>query len=1235
MVLCCATSFSAPLWASEKWPDPVLYFSDPNLTQDKTGGGVYYVYHVATQKFMNCGSWKHSGWKSELLVADKGLAVTLTWGQDYELSRHDPSAQDYNAAYGWRMSTMEGFTDKNFHELYLYSGQCICVDHNRQGHMLWKIMKQDDGSYRIKIADEDPLYGAKSSYANALIGVGENDFGVNPLIIPGTAESENAGFDWKFVEKDKYEAYMAKKDLQVQLDAADAAGFTDVSEYSALYNSEDAKEEDVLRAVEGLKAAILDFKYSSASESSPIDMTELISQPSFDQSTEGWVTARDATASGVQDNFTRKTGDEVLSADGKECVNFFERWVPSSSGNQPNWSITQDLTGLMDGKYRLGAYIMTNVLASGDVTGPKGRFLMAKTLAGEVRKEADVAAVENPDDNNGYFAPYTVDFSVIGGTATIGMVVENANSNWTAVDNFTLQYLGKAEAVTTRNLLEQNIADAEAKFAEYTSAQERFSNMGQQKYEETIKSAKEAAANMQLDDEALFGMIKTVQLRMDSLALDIAAYKKLDEKRAELTAEYAAEYEEQGYSLPSYENFLDELDGSFTEKTFDPNDVDSIQPRADRILRQAVMESMKSPDGLRDVTNLLTNPRFDNGLTGWTKSGANTGDFKANNGAVELWNGKGGEVVVSQELEGLPEGSYKVSMQGYYCPSSQDKNNWKENWGQEGDTSNDILGYLIANDAEVKLHHPMDHPISEEEKEGLTGNFEEITWDESHSGMYWTRDVPAANSMMNKYPTFQLNEATCYVGGDGKLRVGIKLDGQDISWDASWIVMDNFRVEYLGAENMSGAAASLNALIAQATEVLNKKEVLTTQEALDALSAAIESANAAAEGELTLEIYTRQVEALNAAIKGSQEAIGAATALEAKNGIHDTKFQAGSEDVESYEKYSGTDGYEELEGVVLEILTITDGNGIFASMAQIDDYNVRLDRAYSKMMSDGIVFTTASIDTPVDATSLIINPGFQKRTYDESAGDWKDEASADGWTATGGAATGGLNYEIYNDSCEIHQTIYNMPAGYYRLEYNGFYRAGGYMDAAVARRDNNGNETLNAEVFLEGKETRWANKLASIFDNVKEYKYSDEDVVLPDSLFTDMTDLLYHCIVNNVDGANAAFEAGAYEGNFSFRVEEGEEPVLGVRKTGKITSDWTCFDNFRLYYLGEGDGNKPEDFTDNVDEVLVGGETATVVASEWYAVNGVRVAEPTQRGIYIRHDKMSDGTVKAVKVIVR
>ena len=1237
MALCGATSSTMPLWASENWPDPVLSFTDPNLTQDETGGGVYYIYHVATQKFMVNGNYKET-WGTELVVGDEGQEVTLSYGEDYELARRPEGDPDRTTAKGWRLSMMNAPSNGGYHELFIReASMVICVDHNKTGHILWKIVPQGNSMYRIKILDEDTKFGVNANgglYKNAYMGVNEGETGVNPVLDTNMAGFENGQQDWKFVSPEAYNVYKAKKKLQEQLDAADVAGFDKIADYAAIYNSTEATAEEVEQAVEGLKAAILDFKYSSATADKPITVTELISQPSFDENTEGWVTTKDAVPSGVQDNFTRKPNDKLIASDGKECVNFFERWIPSSAGNQPNWSITQELKNLPDGKYRLGAYIMTNVLAQGDVTGPKGRFLMAKTLAGEVRKEADVPAIEDPNHSNGYFVPYTLEFSVIGGTATIGMVVENANSNWTAVDNFTLEYLGKADALTVRDMLEQNIKDAEAKYAEYTGANERFSLSGQQKYEETIKAAKDAVANEQLDDEALMGLITTVQLRMDSLAMDISAYKTLAQKSAELEDAYAGtEYEEAGLLL--YEDYLDQLAEGLAQRTFNPNEVDSIQPRADRILKQAVLESLQSEDGLRTVTGLFTNMDFSNGMNGWTKEGS--GDFKhSSTGVCELWNARQTDGEVYQEISNLPSGSYKITMQGYYSPSSSNANSWQQNWGMEGDQTNDILGYLKANDASAKLHHIMDYPLTEDEK-GTADRYEQITFtdDPQYKDKWLVRSVAAAAETFGNFPDRYVNEVVCYVGEDGKLRVGIKAAMASHDWLGAWIVMDNFKVEYLGADDMTGATTSINALIATATDMMNKEGVLTTQEAKEGLNAAIESANKAVSEGLTLEVYNEQVEVLNAAIKAGQEAIDAATALEKRNDNHNDKLTSTGE--ESYDAYVDTDGFAELEEVVLEIEGKISGEGIFASMAEIEDYNAKLDKAYTKMVSGIIDFSAATKDAPVDATGLIINPSFQTRNYDEKTGTWKDASSADGWTATGGTATSGLNYEIFNDTTGIRQKLYNMPAGYYRVVYNGFYRAGDITPAALSRRD--GVEPLNAQVYLDGKESKWNKKLVSLFENISEYKYTTGDKIVPDTLLTPEEEgMLYHFIINGVDGAKTVFEEGIYEDNFSFRVEVGEEPVLGVRKTAKIQNDWTCFDNFRLYYLGDGDANKPDDIDDaldtNIDEVVTDGK-AIVVSSAWYTINGVRVAEPKQRGIYIRQDKMSDGTTKSVKVMVR
>lgn len=1209
MALCSATSSTLPLWASENWPDPALTFVDPALTPDENGGGVYYVYHVATRKFMCDGNWKNN-WGTELIVAEEGKKVTLSYGQDYELSRRPVTDGSYNDAYGWRMSMMEGKTNSKLHEFYIPSELVLCVDHDKQGHILWKIVKQDNGAYRIKIADEDPLYGESSQYAGCYIGINEGDFGVNPLVIEGTEGVVNPQYDWKFVEPDAYDIYQTKKKLQVQLDAADAANFKDITDYADLYKSEKATVEELEKAIEDLKADILDFKYGSASASNPIDVTELIVNPSFTDNEDGWEKWRETTSE--QDNFSRKTGSTRTASDGTEISNFFERWNPSSP--QKDWSITQDLTNLPDGKYRLKAYIMCQI-NEGD-SQAEGRYLYARTLLGESRQKAEIS-------QNQIFTPFTLDFSVVGGTATVGFRVEGANSQWTAVDNFSLQFLGKEGATTLHDVLKQNITDAEAKYTEYTNANETFSKAGQQKYEETLKVAQEAADNPQLDNETLMGIITSVQLRMDTLALDIAAYKTLQDKTTELENAYdESPYSEVG--LPLYEDYLDGLLDGYSQRTFDPNEVDSIQPRADRILKEAVAESLKSPDGIRDATGLFTNMSFAKGTNGWTKSGSGQFSSKSNR-IVEIWNAKESDSEVHQELTGLPEGSYKITMQGYYSPSIANSNSWKENWGTEGDTSNDILGFLTANDASVKLHHIMDEPIEESELPGTDG-YEQIVWteDPQYKGKWLTSNSITSADMFEADETCYLNTAVCYVGQDGKLRIGVKVEGSAISWGGSRVFFDNFKVEYLGAEDMTGALSAINSLIQDATNMLNQ-DALTTAEAKEGLSQAIEEAQKAVEAGLTLESYTEQAASLNEAIEKARKSTEAANKLEALAIYHEGKFM-GSGDY-SYEQFVGTPEFDTFKTLITETMPVAIEN--LQSMDEIERLTAEITEAYNKMVATSIDVSEATINSPADMTALLQSPSFS-----ELDGEGTEVGSIRGWTSNGNqSATSAKNFEFYNlKEADIHQTVYGLPKGYYRLSFDGFYRAGDLTPAALSRRE--GQEPLNAQVYAEAGEGKWNEPLASIFDGMGEYKYTTSDQVLPDSLFPE-SKALYHIVVNNVTGADLAFQDDLYASDFAFYVSETGQPVtIGVRKDSLITNDWTIFDNFTLVYYGDGDANKPDDFESAIGGVISDGK-ATIVSSAWYTLNGIRVEEPKQRGIYIRQDLMSDGSRKAVKVMVR
>ncbi len=1222
MALCTATSSTLPLWAAD-WADPELTFVEPDLEGIKGGQKeVYYVYHVASEKFMSNGA----DFNTTFIVSNTGQEVTLSYGPDYELITHAKDANDYSAAESYRLSLMNAPSNGGFHEVFLDPGVKCYVDHNKQGHILWDIVSQGNGLYRIRVNADDPTYGTNktenAAYKNTWMGVNPNTDGtwnevINPLIVPGTSGYEKAEFDWKFVEPEVYEVYAAKKNvLKPQLEAADEAGYTDYAKYKELYESADATVEQIEEAAEELKDAVLEFKYSSASEATPADLTAKITNASFGDGSNGWTSWR----ANNNNNFgvvTKKEG-EIGTSDGFDFRTFFERWIATPPTG--DYYIEQSLSELPDGKYRLKAYIMTQQTAENG--GPKGLFLYAKTVAGESKKEADVPS----PDGTPYAAPYTVDFSVIGGTATVGMRSEGSKDGWSAVGYFTLQYMGKAGAITMRDALNQNITEAEKQYKEEISLK-KHSKEGDKKYEEMIALAKAAVANDEVKDDSLQSIAKSLQLRMDSLVSDVAAYQTLTTKTNDLSVAWDESiYADQDFL--DYEEYLVGLEEAYNQGTFDPTEVDSIQPRADRIWKACILDALETGD-TDNVTGLLTNPNFTGNTNGWTYQklgGPNNDGLKYGNNVAECYEQA---FDVYQEVNGLPAGTYEVSVQGFYRPAGNAT--WSAAWGVEGDATNDVLAYVYGNDGMAKLPHVADGLQDEnigEDCAQLTAGGADL------EGKYVCNGKKSAELIMADGTSY-LMTVKCYVGEDGKLRFGVKMPTAPESLTAYWTLFDNFQVTYLGADDMSGAKSAMEALIGNAQELLNK-EALTTQEAKDGLNKAIEAATAVVDN-LTPETYKEHSEALNAAMEAGQEAIDAATALETKNDNHADKL--GSSGEGSYEDYADTEGYAELDDVVLEIDEKISGDGIFASMEEIADYNVKLDKAYTKMMSGKVNFSEATKDKPVDATNLIMCPSFQSKKFNADKNEWEDVRAADGWVnasiedGPSSKVTSALNYEMFNDSSEIHQTLYNMPAGYYRVVYNGFYRAGGYIDAAVARRDNE-SETLNAEVYLKGKETNWTNKLASIFDNVKEYKYDSGDVVLPDSLFPDMTDLLYHCIVNGVNGAKAAFEDGAYEGNFSFRVEEGEEPVLGVRKTGKITNDWTCFDNFKLLYYGDGDANKPDDFVSSVEETVADGK-ATVVSSAWYTINGVRVAEPKQRGIYIRQDKMSDGTTKSVKVMVR
>lgn len=1208
MALCAATSSTMPLWASE-WADPTLQTVDPNLATDGTGGGEYYIYHPYS------GLWLTNGndWGTTLSVGETGQLITLEYDIDYILGTPGKTGYvaGHESVYGWRMVMYDGPTNSGFHEIWVSGANRAFVDHNQQGHMLWQFKKNDNGTYSIKVLDEDPTFGYSSADAtlmNGYVGVpqaSEQTY-VYPCLDPdqaGYEEYDRAGLDWQFVEAAQYEVFAAKKAFQKGLIAAEEVeGFVVPEKYGELYNNADATVEEIEEATAALAEEVVTYKYSLATPENPIEVTEKINNADFSTgNTNGW------TVVGEMGFCTRADAN----IDGRTISNYPEKWV-ASGNNLANHSIYQTISGLPNGTYKLTADIHLDKQNDTELLA-EGYYLFGKGLGEEARDTQPIPA--DPAGAAALFVTHTVEFEVIDGTATIGVRFENVVGNWSGVDNFQLFYLGGG-GDGAKTLLEEFIATAQTKMEDIVNENAQFSQAGEERYNAYITYAQGVLADATATDEVITETIKGLQFEMDTLDIDVKAYSDLfNFLNGENTG--WGKWDNGAYAemdMPNYEAYLTEIEAGYDERTFVPAAIDTVSATADKIFREDVLAAAMSAEEEFDLTPMIVNPNFDgNSGSGW-KGTASAVSWDVNehyNGTFDIY----------QDIEGLPEGTYKVTCKGFYRPANNDV--MQAAWGVEGDTTNDIMGYLYGNDASVKLHHCYDFVYDE-----AYGGAAQITGivDEAYNGKYAINDRHGC-SIVFANGDF-LNEVTCYVGADGKLRIGVKAEGTLVG--GNWTPFDEFTIAYVPGD-VTGLVATLESNVATAQTMLNNEAVSTT-EAKDGLDAAITSASAVLEaGSTDADELTAESEALIAAIELGQKSIDLVAELTTMVEDEVTKLEDGSYDefmdlaeVEYYDLYDYV--YEVYDEVEYDFETVAD------VQSRIDQINLMR----ANMMQIGLGMGDASNDNPVNVTSLITNPSFTVTGATGAA-----ENSSAGWTVTGtagGGNVGALNagvIESWNsDNFDIYQTLKGLPQGWYRLTCKGFYRMTDNEKSLVARRD--GTEELNAYLYAKIGDQYTQSLLPSVLDRITKDKTDSGDYVFGgkrDTLLVDglaeYADYKAICVINNMTGVGVAFqEPESYNAGIYFHVDaEVADVQIGVRKDKHVNNDWTIWDNFQLSYFGNGEA------PDAIEGVENG--KATILSSSWYTIAGIKIGTPKQRGFYIREDVMSDGTKQTVKVFVK
>ena len=183
-----------------------------------------------------------------------------------------------------------------------------------------------------------------------------------------------------------------------------------------------------------------------------------------------------------------------------------------------------------------------------------------------------------------------------------------------------------------------------------------------------------------------------------------------------------------------------------------------------------------------DVTDVfITNPDFEDGDNGWEKFGS-CGSYGAiNYGCMEFWNGW---FNLSQQLTGLPQGKYRLSVQAYYrC----------------GDFNNIYRDYTDGNEQVTAMLY-----ASEEEENWQEQPLVSVFTETFHPDWTWGSDwwSPQGNDY---YPNSMWAASQAFAEdkywnsmefeSNGETQIGIYCYETQGS---NWCIFDNFRLEYYG-----------------------------------------------------------------------------------------------------------------------------------------------------------------------------------------------------------------------------------------------------------------------------------------------------------------------------------------------------------------------------------------------------------------------------------------------------
>ena len=925
------------------------------------------------------------------------------------------------------------------------------------------------------------------------------------------------------------------------------------------------------------------------------------------------------------------------NADGTNMVvNFLEDWV--AKGNTlSDQKFQRNPVKVAPGAYKITANIRVYNESGADYM--KGAYLFGNVSRNSLfanEDEAQTNAVEGAKYNTynnmlNYWKDGFETYAIVpkDGTLTFGVMIENANYNWVAAKNFRVYYMG--DSYESLDYVRNNSDMFAQPFPEETFAMQQLlddynnaiPNYGKAQNAEELLDAVQKLVSLSESVQNNANAYKAYKDRVDGLKAGIEngeidldgpdadiLFDYLDDLGEELgpDSETAVEYGfKNGYSAYIIANRLLKTEEITEELEF-----------LNKLYDAAVRTSLK--DGT-DLTNLIVNPGFEEELVDGKGKGWSLDTSKGGTGSLTNWRGGDSDgknycaeayeqnFDVYQEIEGVKDGIYEVSVQAFYRGGWPEAawNNYKKDPEMKGDAK--VYSEVYLNEFSTPIRNVMEITLDDVSQFTSKDNYSSfaVTGEGGE-----TTNVFVPNGMASASTSFSLEDPeknyTMSAYGlvtDGKIRLGIRRLTTPPSNAGTWTLWDNFKLTYR-AKNPELAAQVLDAKAKELNELLTTSEENMTDPVIqNSVYAYTESQKTDLSDAAKYEVLIETNDAIVAAKENIQQVGAYKTANEAYQAACDELEKVDeSQEAEIWNQIDEMDN--ELEGDAFRSLSTED---LVTLIAKVEDFTKEVQAAIDdiKLAQKVAEMADATDDKPYDATSWIINPDMEDSSQDSNADASKKMAGWDFWKAKGnGPVKGsdginGRSLEAWSGTIgaelefTAYQTLTGLPAGKYKLSA----KAANASNGVVA------DETLWADP--EKAATGRAYLCAILSDGENEKAVSTP-------------------VEPNVGSATAA---NTY--TVTFTVEEGNDVKIGFQSIGTMPFRWFMCDDFTLTYYGTESAKV--DSTDEGDVVAIEGVEETAPATKAiagiYNASGAKIAT-LQQGINIV--KYTDGSVKKIFV---